>query len=59
MTFAEGCHCNRDTVAALRDGGYGTARLQVARWKRMPPIVSPLVFGSSHPTASRVNVYLA
>ena len=49
MAFAEGCHCNRDTVAALRDAGFGTAQLQVARWKRMPPIVSPLVFGSATP----------
>jgi ubiquinone/menaquinone biosynthesis C-methylase UbiE len=47
MTFAEGCHCNRDTVAALRDAGFGTAELQVGRWKRMPLIVSPLVFGSA------------
>jgi ubiquinone/menaquinone biosynthesis C-methylase UbiE len=51
MAFAEGCHCNRDTVAALRDAGFDTARLQVARWKRMPPIVSPLVFGSLEPHA--------
>jgi hypothetical protein len=49
MAFAEGCHCNRDTVAALRDAGFDTAQLQVARWKRMPPIVSPLVFGSATP----------
>jgi ubiquinone/menaquinone biosynthesis C-methylase UbiE len=49
MAFAEGCHCNRDTVAALRDAGFGTAQLQVTRWKRMPPIVSPLVFGSATP----------
>ena len=49
MAFAEGCHCNRDTVAALCDAGFDTAQLQVARWKRMPPIVSPLVFGSATP----------
>jgi ubiquinone/menaquinone biosynthesis C-methylase UbiE len=46
MAFAAGCHCNRDTVAALRDAGFDTAQLQAARWRRMPPIVSPLVFGS-------------
>ena len=49
LAFAEGCHCNRDTVAALRDAGCNTAQLQAARWKRMPPIVSPLVFGSATP----------
>jgi hypothetical protein len=49
MAFAEGCHCNRDTVAALRDAGFDTAQLQAARWRRMPPIVSPLVFGSATP----------
>ena len=49
MAFAEGCHCNRDTVAALRNAGFNTAQLQVAQWKRMPPIVSPLVFGSAAP----------
>ena len=49
MAFAEGCHCNRDTLAALRDAEFDTARLQTARWKRMPPIVSPLVIGSVTP----------
>jgi ubiquinone/menaquinone biosynthesis C-methylase UbiE len=49
MAFAEGCHCNRDTVAALRDAGFDTAQLQMARWNRMPPIVSPLVFGCATP----------
>lgn len=49
MAFAEGCHCNRDTVAALRAAGFDTAQLRAARWKRMPPIVSPLVYGSVQP----------
>lgn len=48
MAFAEGCHCNRDTVAALHDAGFNTARLQVGRWKRMPPIVAPLVYGTAN-----------
>jgi ubiquinone/menaquinone biosynthesis C-methylase UbiE len=30
--FAEGCHCNRDTVAALHDAGFDTAQLRVGRW---------------------------
>ena len=49
MAFAEGCHCNRDTVAALGDAGFDAAQLQGARWRRMPPIVSPLVVGSATP----------
>jgi ubiquinone/menaquinone biosynthesis C-methylase UbiE len=49
MAFAEGCHCNRDTVAALREAGFDTTQLQMARWKRMPAIVSPLVFGAATP----------
>jgi ubiquinone/menaquinone biosynthesis C-methylase UbiE len=49
MAFAEGCHCNRDTVAALHDAGFDTATLSAGRWKGMPAIVSPLVFGSTAP----------
>lgn len=47
--LAEGCHCNRDTLAALHDAGFDTATLSAGRWKRMPAIVSPLVFGSTAP----------
>ena len=49
MAFAEGCHCNRDIVTALGDAGFDPAQLQQARWRRMPPIVSPLVVGSATP----------
>lgn len=49
MALAEGCHCNRDTVAALQDAGFDTDTLSAGRWKRMPAIVSPIVFGSARP----------
>lgn len=47
LKFGYGCHCNRDTTAALEHHGFSTAGLRPARWKRMPPIVAPLVAGSA------------
>ncbi|MBA2349070.1 MAG: class I SAM-dependent methyltransferase [Solirubrobacterales bacterium] len=46
LRFGYGCHCNRDTVASLAAAGFETGALAPARWRRMPPIVAPLVTGS-------------
>jgi ubiquinone/menaquinone biosynthesis C-methylase UbiE len=43
--FAYGCHCNRDTAAALRDNGFEVEALEQHRWRGMPRIVQPLVVG--------------
>ncbi len=49
-----GCHCNRDTVAALRAAGFEITELARRRWPRMPPIVQPLVVGTARrPAAPR------
>jgi ubiquinone/menaquinone biosynthesis C-methylase UbiE len=55
LRFAYGCHCNRDTAAALRDNGFDLDGLQQARWRRMPPIVQPLLIGiaSQVPSTAR------
>jgi SAM-dependent methyltransferase len=45
--FAEGCRCNRDTVAQLTAAGFGELDLRPATWRAMPPIVGPLVAGSA------------
>jgi SAM-dependent methyltransferase len=47
--FAAGCHCNRDIVAALHGAGFDVDALGTGRWRRMPPLVSPLVFGPVPP----------
>jgi ubiquinone/menaquinone biosynthesis C-methylase UbiE len=47
--FAYGCHCNRDTPAALRAAGFEITSLEQRRWTCMPPIVQPLIMGSASP----------
>jgi SAM-dependent methyltransferase len=47
--FAYSCHCNRDTAAALRAGGFEITGLEQRRWSRMPPIVQPLIMGNASP----------
>ena len=47
--FAYGCHCNRDTAAALRDNGFEVGSMEQHRWRGMPRIVQPLVVGRASP----------
>lgn len=47
--FAEGCNCNRPTLELLRRAGFEVSGADRARWRRMPPIVRPLVSGSASP----------
>jgi len=44
--FADGCRCDRDTVALLQAAGYDVTGLRTATWRGMPRIVRPLVLGS-------------
>lgn len=47
--FADGCNCNRRTLASLEDAGYAVSVSDRSRWRRMPPIVRPLVRGRASP----------
>jgi len=43
--FGAGCHCNRDTVAAIERAGFEVERLEHTEVPKAPPIVRPLVLG--------------
>ncbi|WP_433490113.1 class I SAM-dependent methyltransferase [Nocardia grenadensis] len=43
--FAEGCHCNRATLELIRARGLDLDDVQETSWRRMPPIVRPLIMG--------------
>ncbi len=45
--FARGCHTNRDTVALIERSPLALREVRSERWRRMPPIVGPLVLGSA------------
>lgn len=45
--FADGCHCNRDTAAALAAAGFETGDLQQDRVPKAPPIIRPLIRGTA------------
>ncbi len=47
--FADGCCCNRRTLERLHRRGYAVSVDQRTRWRRMPPIVRPLVAGRATP----------
>ena len=43
--IAQGCNCNRNTVAAIAAAGFTINRLDQDRLRKVPPIVRPLVCG--------------
>lgn len=43
--FAEGCHCNRDTLGLIRASGLELEDVQESSWRGMLPIVRPLITG--------------
>ncbi|HYC82513.1 MAG TPA: hypothetical protein VEB65_12045, partial [Solirubrobacterales bacterium] len=45
--LADGCHCNRDTAAALAAAGFETAELERGRMPKAPAIVRPLIRGTA------------
>lgn len=49
QSFADGCNCNRPTIDLLKGGGFRTTVADRAEWRRMPPIVRPLVSGRATP----------
>ena len=45
--FADGCHCNRDTVATIEAAPFEIERVEQGDLPKSPPIVRPLVRGSA------------
>lgn len=45
--LADGCHCNRDTAAALTAAGFGAFELEDGTMPKAPPIVRPLIRGQA------------
>jgi ubiquinone/menaquinone biosynthesis C-methylase UbiE len=43
--FANGCHCNRDTVAAIEGSPLDVAELERGEIPKVPPLVRPMVAG--------------
>ncbi len=45
--FADGCRCDRDTLAHLRSAGLRLTGVRRDAWRGMPGIVGPLVIGAA------------
>jgi ubiquinone/menaquinone biosynthesis C-methylase UbiE len=45
--LADGCYCNRDTVATIEASPLSLVRVEQGRLPKAPPIVRPLVLGSA------------
>lgn len=45
--FADGCHCNRDTVATIETSPLALERVEHDELPKSPPITKPLVRGSA------------
>ena len=44
-SFADGCNCNRRTLELLEKARFEVTVIERAAWRRMPPIVRPLIAG--------------
>jgi SAM-dependent methyltransferase len=49
QAFADGCNCNRRTLELVDAAGFATTEVERAEWRRMPPLVRPLVSGRATP----------
>jgi ubiquinone/menaquinone biosynthesis C-methylase UbiE len=45
--LGDGCHCNRDTVAAISAAGFSLGGVERGSLPKVPPIVRPLATGSA------------
>lgn len=45
--FADGCHCNRDTVATIEAGPFALESVERGELPKSPSIVKPLAWGSA------------
>lgn len=46
--LGDGCHCNRDTVAAISAAGFKLGQVERGELPKAPPIVRPLATGSAN-----------
>jgi SAM-dependent methyltransferase len=49
--LADGCRCNRDTVAAIGAAGFELGEVEQGELPKLPPLVRPLVIGSARSNA--------
>ena len=49
--LADGCRCNRDTVAAIEASGLQLGEVESGELPKLPPLVRPLVTGSARSNA--------
>jgi ubiquinone/menaquinone biosynthesis C-methylase UbiE len=45
--FAYGCRCNQNTLELIGEAGLRTMEVGTARWRGMPPLVDPIVYGKA------------
>jgi ubiquinone/menaquinone biosynthesis C-methylase UbiE len=45
--LADGCHCNRDTVATIEASPFSVEQVEQGELPKAPPLVRPLVWGSA------------
>ena len=45
--FADGCHCNRDTVSTIESSALTLEHVERAEMPKSPPVVKPLAMGSA------------
>jgi SAM-dependent methyltransferase len=45
--FADGCHCNRDTLAAIEAAGFAVEDSSEGELPQAPPLIRPLVRGTA------------
>ena len=50
--FADVCNCNRRTLERLGACGYTVSLTDQGRWRRMPPLIRPLIAGQAMPAQS-------
>ena len=49
VRVGHGCHCNRDTLAGIREAGLEVSDLEHGRVPHAPAIVRPLIIGRAQP----------
>jgi ubiquinone/menaquinone biosynthesis C-methylase UbiE len=47
--FAYGCRCNQDTMELFAAAGLRALEPSTSRWRGMPPLVRPIVYGEAQP----------
>jgi len=49
--LADGCRCNRDTVAAIEASGFQLGEVEDGELPKLPALIRPLVTGTAQPNA--------